>query len=207
MTVSKSSSYAGWVAIMSAVATVAMLITAILTSRLNLGDTFRLFVLALMALISLLALALHLRLRSVMSPLSVAAATVAILGALLTAAAHVLQIAGAISEAAFNTLGEGIGPAALGVWLLLANYLARQGRAFPRGLAWVGLIAGAGYLASGVGALIRGPESGGAQNPLSSIGPLGIFFIYPAWAVWLGAWMIRQAKQVIAHPAIVRPIP
>jgi hypothetical protein len=196
MTAPKSSSYSGWVAIMSAVATVAMLITAILTSRLNLGNTFRLFVLALMALIILVALSLHLRLRSLAPSLSLAAAAMAILGALLTAAAHVLQISSAISEAVFNTLGEGIGPAAIGVWLLLANYLARQGRAFPRGLAWVGLIAGAGYLASGVGALIRGPESGGTQNLLSSIGPLGIFFIYPAWAVWLGVWMIRQAKQV-----------
>ncbi len=205
MTAPKSSSYSGWVAIMSAVATVAMLITAILTSSLNLGNTFRLFVLALMALIILVALSLHLRLRSLVPSLSLAAAAVAILGTLLTAAAHVLQIASAISEAEFNTLGEGIGPAAIGMWLLLANYVARQGRAFPRGLAWVGLIAGAGYLASGVGALIRGPESGGTQNLLSSIGPLGIFFIYPAWAVWLGVWMIRQAKQVIAYPAVVKP--
>ena len=148
MTAPKSSSYSGWVAIMSAVATVAMLITAILTSSLNLGNTFRLFVLALMALIILVALSLHLRLRSLVPSLSLAAAAVAILGALLTAAAHVLQIASAISEAEFNTLGEGIGPAAIGMWLLLANYVARQGRAFPRGLAWVGLIAGAGYLAS-----------------------------------------------------------
>ena len=205
MTAPKSSSYSGWVAIMSAVATLAMLITAILTSSLNLGNTFRLFVLALMALIILVALSLHLRLRSLVPSLSLAAAAVAILGTLLTAAAHVLQIASVISEAEFNTLGEGIGPAAIGMWLLLANYVARQGRAFPRGLAWVGLIAGAGYLASGVGALIRGPESGGTQNLLSSIGPLGIFFIYPAWAVWLGVWMIRQAKQVIAYPAVVKP--
>jgi hypothetical protein len=207
MTARKSSSYSGWVAIMSAVATLAMLITAILTSRLNLGNTFRLFALALMALIILVALSLHLRLRSVVPSLSLAAAAVAILGALITAAAHVLQIVSAISKAEFNTLGEGIGPAAIGVWLVLANYAARQGRVFPRGLAWVGLIAGAGYVASGVGALIRGPASGGTQNLLSSIGPLGIFFIYPAWAVWLGVWMIREAKRVIEHPAVVKPSP
>jgi hypothetical protein len=204
MTPPKSPSYTGWVAIMSAVATVAMLITAILTPRLNLGNTFRIFVLALMALIIVLALSLHLRLRSLSPLLSPAAVAAAILGALLTGAAHVLQIANAISTADFNTLGEGFGPAAIGVWLLLANYVARQGRAFPRGLAWVGLIAGAGYLATGVGALIRGPVGGGTQNLLSSIGPLGIFFIYPAWAVWLGIWMIRQARQVITHPAVVR---
>jgi hypothetical protein len=204
MTAPKSPSYTGWVAIMSAVATVAMLITAILTSRLNLGNTFRIFVLALMALIIVLALSLHLRLRSLSPLLSPAAVAAAILGALLTGTGHVLQIANAISTADFNTLGEGFGPAAIGVWLLLANYVARQGRAFPRGLAWVGLIAGAGYLATGVGALIRGPVSGGTQNLLSSIGPLGIFFIYPAWAVWLGIWMIRQATQVITHPVVVR---
>jgi hypothetical protein len=205
MTAPNSSTNPGWVAILSAVATVAMLVTAILTSRLNLGNTFRVLVIALMALIILVALTLHLRLRSLAPTLSLAAMAMAILGAVLTAVAHVLQMAGGLSDVQFNTVGEAIGPAAIGVWLLLANYVAVQRRALPRGLAWVGLISGAGYLASGVGALIRGPESAGTQNPLSSIGPLGIFVVYPVWAVWLGIWMMRQARRVTAEPAVVKP--
>ena len=202
MTGASSASFFGWAAVLSAVATVAMLITAILSSRLQLGDTFSVIVLALMALLILVALALHLRLRSQAPTLSLAALAAATAGALLIAAAHVLQLAGTLSEAQFNTLGEGIGPAAIGIWLLLANYVALQGRAFPRGLVWIGLISGAGYLASGVGALIRGPESLGTQNLLSSIGPLGIFLVYPVWAVWLGLWTLRGAKQANPQPAV-----
>src|SRR5262249_60626785 len=83
-------------------------------------------------------------------------------------------IASVLSQDQFSLTGEGIGPAGIGLWLLLANYLALQSKALPRGLAWTGLITGAGWLMTGVGALIGGP-----QNLLSSIGPLGMFFVYP----------------------------
>jgi hypothetical protein len=193
-----SSPYQGWSAILSGVATILMVITAILSSRLNLGRTFSVIVLVLMALIIIVALGLNFRLRSHAPTLSLVAVAIAVLAALVTGAAHVMQMAGALTPAQFNTLGEGTGPAGIGLWLLLANYLALRSGALPRGLSWLGLIAGAGYLMTGVGALIRGPASGVAPNALSSIGPLGIFFVYPAWAVWLGLWMLRQSKQVAA---------
>jgi hypothetical protein len=195
--------YRGWAAILTAVATLLMLITAIVSSIVNLGPTFNLLVIAFMGLILVVALALHLVLRSQAPVLGPAAAGVGILGALLTAIAHVLQLTDTLTDARFNTLGEGFGPGAIGIWLLLANYLALRGRVLPTWLAWVGLVAGAGYLMSGAGALIGGPMTvgEGPQNPLSSVGPLGIFIVYPVWAIWLGRWMLRQSRPVAASKA------
>jgi hypothetical protein len=58
---------------------------------------------------------------------------------------------------------------------------------------------------AGVGALISGPASDATPNLLSSIGPLGIFFVYPAWAIWLGLWMLKELKKVGPH--LERPYP
>jgi heme/copper-type cytochrome/quinol oxidase subunit 4 len=185
---SPHSRYQGWPAIGSAAATVLMVIAAILGSSVNLGETFSVLVIALMGLMVLVALGLHLVSRGQAPALSLAATIFSVLGAILTVAAHILRMAGVLSDAQFNTFGEGLGPAAIGLWLLLANYLALRGKALPRALAWIGLVAGAGYLLSGVGALLGGPRTldEGPQNALSSIGPLGIFLVYPIWAVWLG---------------------
>ncbi len=192
--------YRGWAAILTAVATLLMLIAAIVSSSVNLGQTFSLLVIALMGLILVVVLALHLVLRSQSPVLSPAAAAVGILGALITAIAHVLQMTDTLTNAQSYALGEGIGPGAIGIWLLLANFLALRGRVVPTWLAWVGLVAGAGYLMSGVGALIGGPVTvdEGPQNPLSSVGPLGIFIVYPVWAIWLGRWMLKQSRPPVA---------
>jgi hypothetical protein len=110
MTEPTSFRYLGLAAILSGVATVLMLITAVLSSRLELGNTFRVVVLALMASMIVVALALHLRLRSDAPTLSLAAAAIAVLSALLTGAVHILVMAGVLTPAQFNALGEGIGP-------------------------------------------------------------------------------------------------
>ena len=185
---------AGWAAIFSAATTVLMVAAAILTESLHLGNTFAVLVMASMALMAAVALGLHLILRSQRPGLSLAAAAIGILGMVLTVLVHALKIAGSLTVEQFNALGEGIGPDAIGLWLLVANYLALRAGRLPRVLTVVGLVAGAGYLASGLGALIGGPRTltEGPQNALSSIGPLGIFLVYPVWAAWLGAWLLRH---------------
>jgi hypothetical protein len=125
---------AGWAALSSAVALVLMVATAILGPTLRLGNTFSVVVVILMALLIVVALALHLILRSAAPTMSLAATAIGILGMLLTGAVHVLAMASAISPDQFNTTGEGIGPTGIGLWLLLANYLALQSKALPRGL-------------------------------------------------------------------------
>ena len=193
MTSSNYLRFAGWAAIVSAAATLLMVVTAILSSALKLGNTFSVVVLILMALMIVVALALHLILSPQVQSLSLGAASIGILAMLVTAVAHILLMAGILTQEQFNTTGEGIGPAGIGLWLLLVNYLALLGKALRRGLTWVGLIAGLGYLMSGVGALIGG-LAGGPQNPLSSVGPLGIFFVYPIWAIWLGRGLLAQSR-------------
>ena len=182
---------AGWAALFSAVAILLMLATAILGATLGLGSTFSVVVVILMALLIVVALALYLILRSVAPAMSLAATAIGVLGMLLTGAVHVLAMASTLSPDQFNTTGEGIGPAGVGLWLLLANYLALQSKALPRGLTWIGLIAGAGWLMSGVGTLI-----GGSQTLPFSIGPLGIFFVSPIWAIWLGRGLLVKSYSV-----------
>jgi Domain of unknown function (DUF4386) len=182
---------AGWAALFSAVAIVLMVATAILGATLRLGNTFSVVVVILMALLIVVALALYLVLRSVAPVMSLAATAIGILAMLMTGVAHVLAMAGSLSPDQFNTTGEGIGPAGIGLWLLLANYLALQSKALPRGLTWIGLIAGAGWLLSGVGALI-----GGSQTLPFSIGPLGIFLVSPIWAIWLGRRLLAKSYSV-----------
>ncbi len=188
--------FAGWAAILSAAATLLMVVTAILSSALKLGNTFSVVVMILMALMIVVALALHLILSPLVQSFSLVAAAIGILGMLLTCIVHALIMAGTLTQEQFNTTGEGIGPVGIGLWLLLVNYLALRGKALRRGLTWVGLIAGMGYLMSGVGALIGGSQTlvGGPQNALSSVGPLGIFFVYPIWAIWLGRRLLAESR-------------
>jgi hypothetical protein len=183
--------FAGWAALASALALVLMVATAILGPTLRLGNTFSVVVVILMALLIIVALALYLILRSVAPAMSLAATAIGILGMLLTGASHVLAMASTLSPDQFNTTGEGIGPAGIGLWLLLANYLALRSKALPRGLTWIGLIAGAGWLLSGVGALI-----GGSQTLPFSLGPLGIFLVSPLWAIWLGRRLLAQPDSI-----------
>src|SRR5215510_11717882 len=165
MTSSNYLRFAGWAAIVSAAATLLMVVTAILSSALKLGNTFSVVVLILMALMIVVALALHLILSPQVQSLSLGAASIGILAMLVTAVAHILLMAGILTQEQFYTTGEGIGPAGIGLWLLVVNYLALRGKSLRAGLTWVGLIAGLSYLMSGVGALIGG-LAGGPQNPL-----------------------------------------
>src|SRR5262249_2238419 len=183
--------YAGLAAFSSAVAIVVMVATAILGATLRLGNMFSVVVVILMALLIVVALALYLILRSAAPALSLAATAIGILSMLLTGAVHVLQMASALSPDQFNTTGAGIGPAGIGLWLLLTNFLALQSKALPRGLTWIGLIAGAGWLLSGMGALI-----GGSYNLPFSLGPLGIFLVSPIWAIWLGRRLLSKPYSV-----------
>jgi len=184
--------FAGWGALSSTLAIVLMVATAILGSTLRLGNTFSVVVVILMALLIVVALALYLILRSAAPAMSLAATAIGILAMLMTGVAHVLAMAGALSPDQFYTTGEGIGPAGIGLWLLLVNYLAARSKALPRGLTWIGLIAGAGWLLSGVGALI-----GESQTLPFSIGPLGIFVVSPIWAIWLGRRLLAQPDSVV----------
>jgi hypothetical protein len=165
--------YAGWVAILSAVASLLEVIAGILWLTLSRslffgGVTDALSVLTV-ALMLPVALALHLLLRSRAPVLSLVAVTIGFFGMLVYGILQALLVAGVLTYQQVS-LPNIAASAGIGIWLLLANYLALRGKVFPRGLAWAGLIAGAGFLV-----LVLG------------------FSIYPIWAVWLSRWLLAKS--------------
>jgi len=84
-----------------------------------------------------------------------------------------------------------VGYGFIGIWLLLLNYKARLRDAWPRGLGWMGIIAGI-IMAIGLWAIPRVfipyislyhlivPELG------ELVGHLGWMFFYPIWCIWFG---------------------
>jgi hypothetical protein len=70
---------------------------------------------------------------------------------------------------------------AIGIWLVIVCVLGLVSGQFPALLAWTGIAAGVGYLATVIGFLI-----GGQQNKLFYLGALLLGIGYPAWAIWLG---------------------
>jgi hypothetical protein len=127
-----------------------------------------------------LALALYHFLRLNAPTLSLLAAAVGMVGTLVAAVLQTLLVFGAVKYeqtiGAVLTAGGGVG-----LWLLLTNYLALVAGILPHGLAWVGFIAGAGYVL-----LVVGFWLGGQQNPLFLAASLVTVIGYSTWAIWLG---------------------
>jgi hypothetical protein len=162
----------GWAAFLGAVASLLTVITGILWLVLSrnlffggVTDTLSVLTLALMLPV---ALALHLLLSSQAPVLSRLAAGIGILSMLVYGILQALLVKGVLTyeQVSVPNIAASAG---VGIWLLLANYAALRGRVFPRGLAWAGLIAGAGFLV-----LVPG------------------FLIYPVWAIWLGRWLLAK---------------
>jgi hypothetical protein len=78
--------------------------------------------------------------------------------------------------------------AAVGVWLLGICAIAHTVGQLPPVLAWVGILAGAGYIATVIGFL-----RGGQQHPLFYIGGLVLGISYPIWGIWLGNLLFSGA--------------
>jgi len=127
-----------------------------------------------------LALVLHLILRSVAQGLSLTAAVIGILSMLVFITFQLLLVVGALTyeQVTLIVITSGGG---MGIWLLLVNYLAMRGKVFPRGLVWLGLIAGAGFLVQTVSFWVWELE-----NPLFFVGSSVAYFGYLFWAIWLG---------------------
>ena len=123
---------------------------------------------------------LHLILRSEAQGLSLTAAVIGILSMLRV---HRISVASGGWSTHLRTghLYCNYGRWGVGIWLLLVNYLALRGKVFPRGLSWLGLIAGAGFLVQMVSFWIWELES-----PLFFIGSSVAYFGYLFWAIWLG---------------------
>jgi hypothetical protein len=73
----------------------------------------------------------------------------------------------------------------IGVWLVLNSYLGRSSGTLPKGLIWVGIVAGGGYVLAIMGFLLSGQ-----QHPLAAAGGLTAVICYPVWAVWFGRLLV-----------------
>lgn len=93
-----------------------------------------------------------------------------------------------------------VGYGFIGVWLLLLNYQARLRDAWPRGLGWLGIIAGI-IMAAGLLAIPRVfipyvslyhlivPELG------ELVGSIGWMFFYPIWCIWFGFVYLKSPND------------
>jgi hypothetical protein len=182
---------AGWSAFLSVAASWAGLATFVLfVATGDFGPLADLPSLFYVAFTIPVVLALHVILRSQGPALSLAAATIGILALLVLGIFQALLITGTLTyEQQSPIVISAAG--AMGIWPLLANYLALRGKVFPVGLIWAGLIDGVGLLLLGVGYW-----AGGQQSPISVVGALTSYVSGPIWLIWLGRWLLRSS-----HPA------
>jgi hypothetical protein len=110
--------------------------------------------------------------------------------------AFILGVIAALSAAVFQTIlittRKTYGDAAsmsfgvFGISLVLYGYLALADQMLPRRLAWLGILAGIGYILVTTGFILGGPN-----HPLTYVGGLASIIGYPAWAIWLGRVFLK----------------
>jgi hypothetical protein len=177
----------GWVAYLSAAATVATAITGVLFFTLGerfgrLNDAVSVLQMLLMLPVSI---GLYLLTRDNRAVLSLLATGIGVLGML---AAAVLQALLVLSTVRYEQTIAAVLAAggAIGLWLILANILAFSTQALPSGLAIAGIATGVGYVLLAIGF-----RSGGQEHPLSYAGALLALVGYSIWSIWLG-WLFTS---------------
>jgi hypothetical protein len=182
----------GWTLYLSAVATIATAITAILF--FTLGERFGKLNDAVSVLQMLLTLpvsaGLFLLIRHGGVGLALFTTVVGAIGMLVAAVLQALLVFNIVryeqTIAAILTAGGGIG-----LWLLLANVLALNAAALPSSLAISGVAVGVGYILVALGFRI-----GGQEHPLSYVGAVLVTVGYSIWSVWLG-WLFTSGKLAL----------
>jgi len=165
---------AGWAAFLGAVTslfgTIAGILWVINGFSYSWGGVIVIDTLAVVvpALMLPVALALYLILRSQAPTLSLAATAVGILCLLVYGTTQALLVADVFTfeQVSVPNLAANAG---IGIWLLLTNYAALRDKVFPRGLAWAGIVTGAGFVVIVLG-----------------------YLLYPIWAIWLGRWLLTK---------------
>ena len=188
----KLSRYAGWSAIVSAVASIVGLVTLIMF--FSLGQPWGTIndISSVVQALSILPvlLALH-RLHSLDAPVvSLAAFGIGVLGMLIAAVWQTLLIIGVITFAQTAVISP-IAFGVLGISLILYGYRIYRNGMLPRKLALLSLITGAGFVTLIVGVIL-----GGQEHPLSAIGGLIAAIGYPIWAVWFGRILLSGRLAV-----------
>ena len=175
----------GWMAYLGAAATVLTFVTGILFFSIGkpfgkINDILSVFQVLLMVPLAVMFVQL---LPASTRTLALLAALLGISGMLISAFGQSLLVFGRIDfEGSQRFFPAG---AAIGVWLIATCSLAAGHGQLPHLLAWVGILAGAGYIATVIGFLW-----GGQQSVLFYIGALVLGIGYPVWAIWLGRLLL-----------------
>lgn len=172
----------GWAALLSAVATVATVVTGILffTVGGRFGKINDATSVAQMLLMLPVAVALYLVRPVDATGWALLAVIVGFLGMVTAAVLQALLVFGFVEYEQTIRAGLSAG-GAVGLWLILANALALGGHVLPASLAMFGIAAGMGYLLVAVGFY-----RGGQKHPLFYVGSLFVVVGYVVWGTWLG---------------------
>jgi hypothetical protein len=176
----------GWAALLSAVATIATLITAVLffTVGERFGKVNDAVSVVQMLLMLPVALALFLLRPADSTGLALLAAAVGGTGMIAGGVLQALLVFGLVAYKQTITAVLSAG-GLVGLWLILANALAVSGEVLPTGLVAFGLAAGVGYILTVVGFY-----RGGQRHPLFYVGSLLVVGGYSTWAIWLGRLLL-----------------
>jgi hypothetical protein len=189
MTLPDLYSCVGWAAYLSAAATIVTFVTGILFFVVGqpfgtINDAASVFQ---MLFIAPVALALYHLFRSNAPTLSLLATVVGVAGLFVAAVLQALLVFRVVKYE--QTVGAVLtAGGAVGVWLLLAGYLALVSGLLPGALAWLSLSAGSGYVV-----LVVGFWLGGQGHPLFIAGSLVAVIGYSTWAIWLGRLFLSGA--------------
>lgn len=181
----------GWTLYLSAVATIATAITAILF--FTLGERFGKLNDAISVLQMILMLpasaGLFLLIRHGGAELALLATVIGVIGMLAAAVLQALLVFNVVRYEQTITAVLTAG-GAIGLWLLLVNILALYVAVLPSGLAISGIIVGVGYILVALGFRI-----GGQDHPVSYAGAILVTVGYSIWSIWLG-WLFTSGRQI-----------
>ncbi|MBI3165892.1 MAG: hypothetical protein HYZ24_14510 [Chloroflexi bacterium] len=176
---------AGWSAYLSALATILGAVTLVIF--FSVGDPFGKIndvcsvIIGLTAIVILFALyQLH---RSAAPKISFIVFLVGALAMLTAAVIQTLLVVNGTNFGMIVTISFGI----FGASLIAFGFLAVVNQTLPRGLAWLGIAAGIGYVL-----VITGFILGGENHPLTYLGGAVAVIAYPVWAVWLGRVFLKS---------------
>lgn len=129
------------------------------------------------------------------------AVALAVGGAGLTLAGSALVISGTTGWMLAG-LVTSLGFAGIGAWLIALSR-SDASAAWPSRLRTLGVVAGAlmltGVLAApGIALRLDEPATAPGWVWLSFLGWLGIYVVYPAWAIWFGRVETREAQRTLA---------
>ncbi len=180
--------YAGWAAYLSAVASIATSLTAMLffTRGQPWGTVNDLVSIVQMLFALPLVPALHRILASHAHSASLLAACIGAVGMLAAALLQILLVLGRI-EFRQQIRAVMVAGAAIGLWLLLAAVLSLSSGALPGVVAWLGLISGLGYVVTALGYFV-----GGQESRVFRWGAFVVMLGFSLWAIVLGRVLLSR---------------